>query len=348
MFYQHLCLKILLGPSHHAIINTSLLSGCVPSYFKQAAVQPLLKKTNLDPCLPQNYRPMSKLPFISKILEKVFAKQLTDAFNTHNIFNKFQSGFRQKHSTGTALLRVSNDIMMASDAGECSVLVLLDLSSAFDTVDHGIMIDRLRQWVGISGSALDWFTSYLSVQSFSVSVDPYSSASAALSCGVPQGSVLGTVLFALYVLLLGIIINKFKGISYHCYVDDIQLYISFKPDNTDKLSVLHDCLSAINDQMASNFLQLNAKKTEVVIIAADSIRSNIIKCTGSLSFAVRSNLRNLCVIFDQSVLFDHHVKLFSSPCFYHLRNSAKLRPVVSQFEMEMLIHAFFIFLPGLL
>ncbi len=167
--------------------------------------------------------------------------------------------------------------MMASDAGECSVLVLLDLSSAFDTVDHGIMIDRLRQWVRISGSALDWFSSYLSVQSFSVSVDPYSSASAALSCGVPQGSILGPVLFALYMLLLGIIINKFKGISYHCYVDDIQLYISFKPDNTDKLSVLHDCLSAINGQIT--FYSLMQRKLRLLLLqqtVSDLISLNVL------------------------------------------------------------------------
>jgi len=162
----------------------------------------------------------------------VVAKQLTTVLNAHNILDKFQSGFRQKHSTETALLRVS-------DVGECSVLVLLDLSAAFDTVDHCILIERLRRWVGVSGSALDWFSSYFLDRSFSVSVGPSMPATAALSCGVPQGSVLGPILFYLYMLPLGLIISKFKGISYHCYAGDIQLYISFQPDKIDKLSVLH-------------------------------------------------------------------------------------------------------------
>ena len=187
------------------IINFSIVSGSVPSSFKQAVVQPILKKPNLDPSLPNNYRPISKLPFVSKVLEKVVANQLNTFLNDNKIHDKFQSGFRKHHSTESALLRVSNDIMMASDAGDCVVLVLLDLSAAFDTVDHAIMLDRLREWVGISGSALQWFASYLSGRSFSVAVGPFSSHSTPLSCGLPQGSVLAPLLFALYMLPLGII-----------------------------------------------------------------------------------------------------------------------------------------------
>ena len=137
-------------------------------------------------------------------------------------------------------------------------------------------------------------------------------------------------------LPLGHIISKFKGISYHCYVD-IQLYVSFKPDQTDKLTV---CLSAIKDWMTNNFLQLNADKTEVLIIASDSIVSKVAQCIGSLSSAVQSSLRNLGVIFDQAMYFDHHIKSLTRTCFFHLRNIAKLRSVVSQPELEMIIHAF--------
>lgn len=114
---------------------------------------------------------------------------------------------------------------MASDVGDCSVLVLLDLSSAFDAVDHHILIKRLRDWVSISGIALDWFASYLADRSFTVSIGDFVSDSSPLSCGVPQGSVEGPLLFSLYLLPLGQIINSFN-ITYHLYADDIQLHHS--------------------------------------------------------------------------------------------------------------------------
>ncbi len=138
-----------IGPCLLTIVNGSLVSGCGPSYFKQAVVQPLLEKPKLDPPLPSNYWLTSKLPLISKILEKVVANQLTVARNNHNIFGKFQSGFHQKDSTETAFLRGSNDITMSSEAGKCSILVLLELNAAFDTAVHCILIDRFGEWMGI-------------------------------------------------------------------------------------------------------------------------------------------------------------------------------------------------------
>ena len=183
-------------------MNCSLSSSQVPAQYKQAVLDILSKKIP-DHSLPQITGLSLKLPFLSRILEKVVAKQLTTAIAEHNIPDKVQSGFRRLHSTETALLRVSNDILMKGDAGECSVLVLLDLSAVFDTVDHCVLVERLEQWVGVSGSALQWFSSYLSDGSFSVSVGSLTSSSDPLFCGVPRGSVLVTILFALYMLLLG-------------------------------------------------------------------------------------------------------------------------------------------------
>uniref|UniRef100_A0A8C6KMM3 Reverse transcriptase domain-containing protein n=1 Tax=Nothobranchius furzeri TaxID=105023 RepID=A0A8C6KMM3_NOTFU len=234
-----------IGPSVLSIINASLVSGQVPAYFKNAVIHPLLKKPSLDPSLHSSFRPISKLPFISKILEKVVAKQLTAALDEHNIYDSFQSGFRRAHSTETALLRVSNDLLTHSDAGDCSVLVLLDLTAAFDTVDHHLLLERLRDWVGLSGSALEWFSSYLSERSFSVAVSRFRSSTTSLTHGVPQGSVLGPLLFLLYLLPLLHSLSSFKGLSYHLYAGDIQLYISFKPHEISKLQLLHTCLDYI-------------------------------------------------------------------------------------------------------
>ncbi len=131
-------------------------------------VHPLLKKANLDPADFNNYRPISKLPFLSKVLEKVVLNQLSPYLIENNILDPFQSGFRSKHSTESALLRVVNDLLLFVDSRNCAVLVLLDLSAAFDTVDHGILLNRLKTEVGICDSALEWFESCFTARSFSL------------------------------------------------------------------------------------------------------------------------------------------------------------------------------------
>lgn len=197
----------VVGPSIQVILNSCLASGTVPTCFKHAVVQPLLKKHDLDVKCLNNYRPISKLPFISKVLEKAVLSQLLPFLTTHNILEPFQSGFRSLHSTETALLKVTNDLLLTLDSGDNAILILLDLSAAFDTVDHNILLTRLDQQVGIRETALLWFRSYLNERTFSVSIGNFSSSSASVSYGVPQGSILGPILFSLYMLPLGDIIR---------------------------------------------------------------------------------------------------------------------------------------------
>ncbi len=251
-----------VGPSVLAVVNSSLSSGVVPGNFKHAVVQPLIKKPGLDPTELANFRPISKLSFLSKVLEKIVYSQLMAYLKDHNILEVFQSGFKMLHSTESALLKVINDIFLATDTGDCVILVLLDLTAAFDTVDHEILISRLEQWVGIKGIALQWFRSYLKDRTFCVSCGDAVSSSAPLSCGVPQGSVLGPLLFSLYLLPLGSIIRK-HGLSFHCYADDSQIYVPLRIYDT--VRQLLDCLDDIKAWMSLNFLSFNENKTEVMV-----------------------------------------------------------------------------------
>ena len=154
------CLEELL-PVITTIINASLYTALVPISFKKAVVTPLLKKQSLEPDVLGNYRPVSNLSFISKILEKVVAKRLCSHKTSESLYEPFQSAYRAGHSTETAVVRVQYDILEAIDGGKCIFLVLLDLSAAFDTVSHEILLDRLSTDLGISGSALSWISSYL-------------------------------------------------------------------------------------------------------------------------------------------------------------------------------------------
>ena len=144
-----------------SIFNYSLQTGIVPLYFKHAIIRPILKKSHLDPNSPSNYRPISLLPFLSKVLERLVLSRLSDHMNTLNIDEKFQSGFKNKHSTETALLYVTNELRISADNNKFSILITLDLSSAFDTLDHPTLLKILNSFLGVSDLALDWFRSYL-------------------------------------------------------------------------------------------------------------------------------------------------------------------------------------------
>ncbi len=250
-----------------------------------------------------NYQPISKLPFISKILEKIVSNQILAIIEQNHIFKKFQSGFCKHHSTETALLKVTNDLLMNADAGLCSVFVLLNLSSAFDTVNHAILLHRLQHWVGISGTVLSWFKSYLSNRKSCVSVNNYSSSFADIKYGVPQRSILGPILFSLYLLPLGNVICR-HGISFHCYADDTQLYLPIKATDPSMLRSLHNCLNDVKNWMANNFLQLNYNKTEILIVGPQHFHEQLMPPMGHLLHLIKPVTRNLGVLFDNKLCYE--------------------------------------------
>uniref|UniRef100_A0A3B3HB31 Reverse transcriptase domain-containing protein n=1 Tax=Oryzias latipes TaxID=8090 RepID=A0A3B3HB31_ORYLA len=321
------------------LMNTSLSTGTVPDDFKAAMIQPLLKKPSLDPSCFEHYRPISKLPFLAKILEKLVAEQVISFLNKNKLFETLQSGFKANHSTETALLRVMNDLLMAADSGKISILVLLDLSAAFDTVDHSILLQRLKSWVGFSGTVFNWFYSYLSDRFFNVFIGNSCSSKVKMTCGVPQGSVLGPLLFSIYMLPLGEIIRQ-HNLNFHFYADDTQLYLSFKPGDLGLLNNLNSCIADIKTWMAQNFLQLNMDKTDVIIFGSVEARHGVASKLESLSNNVSSSCRNLGVIFDTDLNLETHVKSVVKSCFWQLHRLYRITPFLSKKSLEMVIHAF--------
>ena len=162
----------------------------------------------MDPNELKDYRPVSNLNFISKLIETAIQKRLQCFLQQTGSMPKYQSAYRQGHSTETALLKVYNDLLQAADRGEVSLLCLLDLSAAFDTVDHDLLVKRLECKFGIVGQPLEWIKSYLTGRSFSVKYQSEMSSTVKLVCSVPQGSVLGPLLFILYTSELHMLMTR--------------------------------------------------------------------------------------------------------------------------------------------
>jgi len=220
-----------------------------------------LDKENLT-----NYRPISHLSFLSKLTERAVKQRLTDYLSSNNLLNPNQSAYIKSHSTETTLLSVHDHIIKALSLQRVTCLTLLDLSAAFDTIDHSILLERLSSWFGITSTALSWIKSYLSHRSFYVNIDGSKSSTYQLLYGVPQGSVLGPLLFILYTTPLSTVISNSSAL-HQLYADDTQLFISFSAaDFAYKITHLEQTISNVSDWMSSNFLSLNPSKTEFIVI----------------------------------------------------------------------------------
>jgi len=297
----------------------------------------------MDPNESKNYRPISNLPFVAKLLERVISAQFTCYLNVNHMLPDCQSAYRSFFSTESALLKVTTDISMAADRGQLTLLMMLDLSAAFDTVDHAILLARLNKSFGLSDTALKWFNSYLQNRSQVVFSGGVLSNVSALACGVPQGSVLSPLLFVLYTVDLLFIIER-NGLNGHMYADDTQTYVYFSPNEISMaLASLQECFSELQMWMNNNKLVLNASKTEIIIFCSkyqfDKITPSSIYL-GDVQVSISNQVRNLGVTFDSLLWFEQHSRLLSSSCFFQIRQIWSIRHCLSDTATEILVHAF--------
>lgn len=332
----------LLAPFVTELFNRSLDSGHFPSTFKEASVTPVLKKQGLNSADASSYRPISNLVVLSKLLERLVAHQLHHYLATANLLPTVQSGFRPRYSTETAVLSVLSDILLAVDRGDFAALVLLDLSAAFDTVDHDILLQRLRTSFGINHTALKWFKSYLTGRTQYVRRGSSRSTTVCLLCGVPQGSVLGPILFIMYTADLVSVIEQHR-LSPHLYADDTQIYGYCPPSVVGPLlQDINKCADAVADWMSSNRLQLNADKTEFMWLSTARSQQRLPTVgpmIGSTVVAPCKAVRDLGVYIDADLTMRVHVQRTVSRCFASLRQLRSIRRSVPTSVFKSLVAA---------
>ena len=337
------CLDVVL-PTLTKIVNDSLASGIFPDVHKAALVTPLLKKPSLDHNELKNFRPVSNLSFVSKLLEKIVLSQLSSHLTSNKLLNPLQSAYRPGHSTETALVKIVNDLLLALDKGKVSILTLLDLSAAFDTIDHGLLLSRLEFVFGVSDSALNWFSSYLSNRTQTVSISNSTSDPALLRYGVPQGSVLGPVLFVLYTSPLADIMTS-HSVLHHSYADDTQAQKSADPKSFDSLMhSMQECILDVKSWMTFNKLKLNDDKTEVMVVSSPRMSTSIQLpesiTIGNATVPFSSTVKNLGVTLDSHLTMQAQVLTIIRAVNFELRRIGSIRHYLTEQATLTLVSAF--------
>ena len=293
----------------------------------------------MDPQKLISYRPVSNLSYLSKLLEKVILDQLMDYLVSIEVLPDTQSAYKQLYSTETTLCRVANDILCLMDEGKCGLLLLLDLSAAFDTVIHDVLLDDLRA-IGVTQGALTYLQSYLHNRSFCVQVGNTISEHCLLRRGVPQGSVLGPILFCIYTIELSHLLEEHE-ISFNLFADDTQFYLCFR-NIQDTENVLNRVMTDVKRWMDSKQLKLNEDKTECLIIGKKCALKNLTVLPHSFNvlgteIKVLEEVKDLGVTLDKHLSLNEQINKTVKVARFNLRNIAFIRRYLDEKSIKMLV-----------
>ena len=316
------------------IFNLSFSSGIVPPALKLAKVIPIHKKGATDQ--PGNYRPISLLSIFEKIMEKLMHYRLSKFLSSQNILYKYQYGFRSHYSTSLALIELTDNLYFHLDQREALAGIYLDLQKAFDTVDHDILLYKLSNY-GVRGHVLDWFRSYLTDRQQFVSIRNVHSNAGKLCCGVPQGSVLGPLLFLVYI---NDIQNCVPGTSIKLFADDTNIFISSPTVDLVYIQA-NDVLSKLSDWFAENKLSLSIDKTCYSIFSKLDSDSNSHHSVNIDGFGIQrvSNTRYLGVIIDKTLSWKDHIDYVYKKLLKFVGIFYKLRYKLNSSVLRMLYFA---------
>jgi hypothetical protein len=325
------------------LCNLSFSQAIYPSGLKKSIITPVIKKDDGDKNDASNYRPISNLKVIGKIIEQIAASRLTSHIEKTSFLHPNQSAYRSQFSTETATMFVSSEWRLALDKGEYVCVASLDVSAAFDTINHKILLNRLLE-AGIVGKAHQWFSSYLSNRISAVKYDNEMSQTFSCEYGVPQGSILGPILFNLYMASLARTLQEMKkddaAFNFHIYADDVLLYYRCKPEDLVRArGKLLQIIQAVETWMKENSLLLNTSKTDFMMLYPGKWKHSII---GEHNFRISGSLRWLGVDFDIHLSMEDHVKKVCHTCFGILRMIRRIRNSLDINTAKLLCNALII------
>ena len=321
------------------IVNASFRTGTFPSSEKYAIVKPLLKPSK-DNDQFSSYRPVFNTSILSKVLEKACLQQISTYFENFEAIPAYQSAYKKYHSVETALCKIYHDLVSAKAIGKCVMLVMLDLSAAFDCIDVKMLVEDLKL-LGVSGRALDWFQSYLTGRYFSVEIEDYTSNAASMDTGICQGTILAPLLFSIYCMELYFILRNL-GISCHFYADDTQVLINVE-DEEQTQQEFNNVFNIVEEWMTRRKLKLNADKTECIIFgnkprleALEGFKYIQVKQDSKLTLA--SQVKNLGVLFDQDLSMEPQIRSIKGKAIGHLTNISYIAKFIDRSSRLKLVY----------
>jgi hypothetical protein len=325
------------------LVNKSLNTGSVEG-IKDCVIVPLLKKMGIDPDTLKNYRPVTNEVFISKLTEKVVSMRMFKHMNVNNLHSKYQHAYKKFHGTETLLVKLVDDVLIGFESNSATIVLLIDLSAAFDTVDIDKLLNILENDIGIRGTALIWFESFLRGRTQCVKIENFLSDTLPVLFGVPQGSVLGPILFNIYASSLSLVIRNF-GFNTSGYADDNNAYNSFALSFQYNIIAkqLPDLLNQIHEWMNLFFLKMNPDKTEIIMFIPQQLKDahTINGCIFTDGSCIRfvNFVKNLGVLLDRHLNMDVHINAIVSVCYKQLSDIGKIRKLLSKKDTELLVHA---------
>ena len=327
-----------IAPVISRLVNGSFQMAAFPKAWKIAEVIPVPKEGNSEE--PANNRPISLLPILSKVSERLAHKQFVEFLTTNDKLSLYQSGNRKMHSTETALINVSDNLLKAIDEKSASLLVLLDMSKAFDSLNHNLLLEKLRK-LGLKASAVSWFSSYLSSRYQRVRYEDSVSEMLPLTNGVPQGSILGPVLFTIYINDLISVITYSQAAA---YVDDSQLYFKFSVSaSSSAMAAVNQDLRNIRKWCATNALLINPDKTKLVVVGSAQLIKKLPPISLSLLGKTISPVpfaKDLGVYIDQCLTYDVHISKTASSCMNQLVHIRRIKHLLDKKTLLLLINSF--------